>query len=66
MLLPIQIALSEPAFTDVAIVTTTITVSVFIQPLALVPVTTYVVVTDGDAVGLAQLVQDKPIDGLHE
>ena len=36
-----------------------------LQPLAATPVTVYVVVVVGFAVGLAQLVQDNPVAGDH-
>ena len=45
--------------------TFTITVSVFTQVLPSVPVTMYEVVVVGVAVGFAQLVQDKPVVGVH-
>ena len=44
--------------------TTTFTVAVPVQPPK-VPVTVYVVVTVGDALGFGQLVQLKPADGVH-
>ena len=66
MELPRHIFLSAPAFTLGKEFTFTITVSVFIQPFASVPVTTYVVVVAGDAVGLAQLLHDNPVVGDHE
>jgi hypothetical protein len=43
-----------------------VTVLVLLQPPDIEPVTVYVVVTIGLATGLAQLVHDKPVDGLHE
>jgi hypothetical protein len=45
--------------------TVTVTVAVPVQPAALVPVTVYVVVTVGDAVGLGQVVQLKPVEGVQ-
>jgi hypothetical protein len=45
--------------------TVTVTVAVFVQPLEEVPVTVYVVVTVGEAVGLTQLVQLNPVEGDH-
>lgn len=42
------------------------TVSVFVQPLVALPVTVYIVVVPGVAVGLMQVVQDKPAAGDHE
>lgn len=46
--------------------TVTTTVSLLTQPLALVVVRTYVVVTVGVANGFGQVVQLSPVDGLHE
>jgi hypothetical protein len=46
--------------------TLTTTVSVLLQPLALVPVRIYVVVAAGLAVGFAQFVQERPVEGLQE
>ena len=46
--------------------TVTVTVAVFVQPFTAVPVTVYVVVTVGDAVGFAQLVQLNPVVGDQE
>ncbi len=43
----------------------TVTDAVFLQPLASVPVTVYVVVTVTLVTGLVQLVQDKPVAGDH-
>ena len=45
--------------------TVTVTVAVPVHPAAEVPVTVYVVVTVGDAVGLAQVVQLNPVDGAQ-
>lgn len=45
--------------------TFTVTVSVLTHPLKVVPVTVYTVVVDGEAVGLAQVVQLRPVAGLH-
>jgi hypothetical protein len=46
--------------------TVTVTVDLLVQPNAFVPVTVYVVVVVGDATGLAQVVQDNPVAGIHE
>jgi hypothetical protein len=54
-----------PADTVGDVFTVTVTVAVREHPLA-VPVTVYVVVVVGLATGLAQVVQDKPVDGAHE
>jgi hypothetical protein len=45
--------------------TVTVTVAVEVHPKELVPVTVYVVVTVGDAVGFAQVVQLKPVEGAQ-
>ena len=45
--------------------TVILTVAVLLHPLAPVPVTEYVVDTIGFAVGLVQVVQDKPVPGDH-
>ena len=45
--------------------TVIVTVAVFVQPFTAVPVTVYVVVTVGDAVGFAQVVQLNPVAGAH-
>jgi hypothetical protein len=45
--------------------TVTTTESISEQPLASVPVTVYDVVAAGVAVGLAQLVQERPVEGVH-
>jgi hypothetical protein len=45
--------------------TVTVTVAVLVQPAALVPVTVYVVVTVGDAVGFGHVVQLKPVEGAQ-
>jgi hypothetical protein len=46
--------------------TVTLTVSVFMQPLAPIPVRVYTVVVAGLAVGLAHVVQESPVAGDHE
>jgi hypothetical protein len=63
---PVQIATSAPAFTTGSGLTVTVTKVEPVQPTPLVPVTVYVVVVAGLAVGLAQAVHDKPVDGVHE
>ena len=66
VLVPSQIVLFvADAFTTGMGFTVTVTVAVFVQPLALVPVTVYVVVAFGVAVGFAQLVQERPVAGDH-
>ena len=45
--------------------TVTVTVAVFVHPLTAVPVTVYVVVTVGDAVTVAHVVQLRPVAGVH-
>jgi hypothetical protein len=62
---PAQIATSAPALTVGSGLTVTVTVVVPVQPTPLVPVTVYVVVAVGVAVGLAQLVQDRPVEGVQ-
>ena len=63
---PVQIATSAPAFTLGSGLTVSVKVAVPVQPTPLVPVTVYVVVVVGLAVGFAQVVQDRPVDGDHE
>jgi hypothetical protein len=62
---PLQIV-AELAVIDAVgkLITFTITSSVLVQPFV-VPVTVYVVVTDGLAATLAVFVALKPVDGLH-
>jgi hypothetical protein len=62
---PLQTKTLAPALTFGFGFTNTTMVSVPVQPLLLVPVTIYVVVVTGLAVGLAQLVQDNPVDGVQ-
>ena len=45
--------------------TVRVTLSLVTQPFTLVPVTVYVVVEPGLAVGFGQLVQLNPVPGLH-
>jgi hypothetical protein len=63
--LPAHIVLLVPGFTVGLGLTVTVTMPVSIHPLALLPVTIYVVVVVGLAVGFAQLVHDKPVDGVQ-
>lgn len=64
---PLQIA---DAPTEVLMVgsgfTVMVRVAVLTQPLALVPLTVYVVVTVGEAVTFAPVVTLSPVDGDHE
>jgi hypothetical protein len=62
---PGQIPVLLPAEINGRDITFTTTVSVFVQAAALVPVTIYVVVAVGLAVGDAQLVQDRPVEGVQ-
>ena len=62
---PRQIATSFPAFTLGNGFTVIVTVDVLTQPLVSVPVTVYVVVVARLALGLAQLVQLNPVDGVQ-
>lgn len=52
-----------PVITEGKGFTVTLTVSLFTQPAALVPVTVYKVVPDGEATGEVQFVQDSPVPG---
>ena len=63
--LPLQIVWSAPALTVGLGLTVIKTIPVSVQPLASVPVTIYVVVVVGDATGLVQEVQDKPVAGVQ-
>jgi hypothetical protein len=64
VLSPAQIALFVAAAVTFGTLSTfTVICAVFEQPAAEVPVTVYVVVAVGDANGLAQLLQDSPVDG---
>jgi hypothetical protein len=45
--------------------TVAVTVALLEHPLPLVPVTVYVVVTEGLAVILAPVVADNPVGGVH-
>ena len=56
----------EPALIVGKAFTVTVTLALFWQPLALVPVTVYIVVDVGFAVGLLQVTHDKPVVGAHE
>ncbi len=61
-----HIVLLGPPLTLGSGLTVTVTLAVFTQLLPSVPVTVYTVVVVGLAVGFAQLVQDKPVEGDHE
>lgn len=63
--LPAHIAPLPKAVTDMTGYTFTVTVAVPEQPPTVVPVTVYVVVTDGLAFTLAPVVLDNPVAGLH-
>lgn len=66
MLEPAQIALVPlVAVTEIG-VTETVTISVDEHPLISVPVTVYVVVVEGDAVGLAIAALSNDADGVHK
>ena len=60
---PTHIVLSAPAFTVGNMLTVTVTVAVSLQLAPLMPITVYIVVVVGLAVGLAQLVHDNPVAG---
>ena len=62
---PLQIAMLEPPLIVGNVFTVTVTLAVLLQPFELVPVTVYVLVVVGLAVTLAQVVQDKPVAGVH-
>ena len=62
---PLQILTLEPAPTVGNELTVTITFEVLIHPLLPVPVTVYVAVRVGLAVGDAHVVQDNPVVGVH-
>ncbi len=55
----------EPALTGGRAFTETVTFAVFWQPFEPIPVTVYVVVADGFAVGPAHVVQDNAVAGDH-
>jgi hypothetical protein len=60
-------ALSTPASAiGKVVLTLTKTASVAVQPLELVTVTVYVCVVVGLAVGVAEVVELNPVEGLHE
>jgi hypothetical protein len=65
VLLPLHIMAFAPALTTGNGFTVTVTIAVSIHPVAFEPVTIYVVVTVGLAVGLAHAVQDRPVAGVH-
>lgn len=60
-----QMVLLLPAATSGCVLTVTVTVSCAEQPLLSLPVTMYVVVVAGLAMGLGQLVQLSPVAGVH-
>src|SRR6185312_2548489 len=62
---PVQIVALVPAEATGKLLTVTVTLLAFTQPLELVSVTVYVVVEVGLAVGLEVVVPDKPVDGVH-
>jgi hypothetical protein len=63
--IPVQVSTLGPALIASAVLTVTVTVAKFEQPLLLVPVTVYVVVTVGLAITLVPVVADKPVPGAH-
>jgi hypothetical protein len=63
---PLQIDTAAPALTTGTGLTFTVIVPVPVQPREDVPVIVYVVVVVGFAVGLAQLVHERPVAGLQE
>ena len=62
---PLQIALLPVTNTVGTVFTATVTVAVFVQPLLPVPVTVYVVLAVGEAIGLAHAVQESVAPGLQ-
>ena len=54
-----------PALTTGNGFTVTITLSLLMQPLASVPIKIYLVVTVGVATGDAEVVEERPLAGLH-
>jgi len=62
---PVQIVALEPADATGKLLTVTVTLFEFTQPLELVSVTVYVVVLVGLAVGLDTVVELNPVDGVH-
>ena len=66
VLFPRQIDWLAPAFTGGKGFTVMVTIPVSGQLAAFVPVTIYVVVVAGVAVGFAQLVHDNPVAGDQE
>lgn len=65
VLLPLHMVTLALAVTFGKATIVIVTLPVSVHPLASVPVTTYVVVLAGNATGLAQLTQDKPVAGDH-
>lgn len=63
---PVHIATLDPALTDGNGFTDTETVAVFVQPVAPVPVTVYIVVATGLAIGALQVLHDSVVAGDHE
>ena len=54
-----------PALTAGSVTTDIVTCPVLVQPTPLVPVTVYAVVTAGVAMGLVQLVHERPVAGVQ-
>jgi hypothetical protein len=63
---PVHIATLEPALTVGKGLTDTETVAVFVQPVAPVPVTVYIVDMTGLAVGVVHVLQESDAAGDHE
>ena len=63
--LPLHIATFVPALTTGAAFTVTVVLATPLHP-AVVPVTTYTLVTVDVVTGLAQVLQDNPVDGDQE
>jgi hypothetical protein len=62
---PVHIFTFSPACA-LSVFTETVTELVAEQPLTSVPVTVYVVVLAGDAIGLESVVSFNPVEGLHK
>jgi hypothetical protein len=59
-------ATSAPALIEGIGLTVTVTVAAVLHPGDEVPVTVYIVVTDGEALTLAPVVAVSPVAGVHE